>query len=70
GEEAEGRYRWAFDAFFEAAVERKLLWPDGFGLVSLRLSVFDGDRCLEKQPENTAIEIDVPEEGNEMFWPT
>ena len=70
GEEAEGRYRWAFDAFFEAAVERKLLWPAGFGLVSLRLSVFDGDRCLEKQPENTAIEIDVPEEGNEMFWPT
>ena len=69
GEEP-GRFRFAMDDIMELAVERSILWPDGYGPIGFTVSLLDGDSLLENWPEEEPIQFEVPEKNKEIFWPS
>ena len=69
GGECPGEYQYAMSAICEIALNRKFLWPDGFGRLGLSVRLADGERTLEEWPDQATIDVDVPEPDREIFWP-
>lgn len=68
--QADGVYEYCLGDILEVAIRRSSLWSEGFGMLDLNVSVFDGEEKLETWPVDDKITLDVPEQGKELFWPT
>ena len=62
-------FSYAFADELEIAIAREKVFPDGYGLVQFSVSLFEGENKIETIPEEKTIELDVPQKGQEMFWP-
>ncbi len=64
------KYTLAFDELLELAVERSYIWPEGFGPLTIAVSLMDGEKKMESWPEDAPIILQVPERHKELFWPS
>jgi len=65
-----GEYRFAYGDILELSVERTFLWPEGFGLLSFTVGLFEGDQRLESWPDQEPIQLEIPRPDQEIFWPS
>ncbi len=68
--EVSGQYQFALGDILELALERKFLWPDGFGRLSFTVSLYDGQKMIESWPDGDPITLDIPQPHRELFWPS
>ncbi len=67
--QVENEYLFAFDEILEIAVKRSFVFDQGHGPLGFTVSLFDNDTEVESWPETDAIKLEVPDIGEELFWP-
>ena len=63
-----GDYRYIFSNLLEAEFKRNILLPSGSGRLEFFLSVYKGERLMEKWPPDDPIVVEIPEKDREIFW--
>ncbi|MCP4685545.1 MAG: glycoside hydrolase [bacterium] len=65
-----GEYRFAYGDILELSIERTFLWSKGSGTLSFTVGLYQGDQKLESWPDQEPIQLDVPRQDQEIFWPS
>jgi alpha-amylase/alpha-mannosidase (GH57 family) len=69
GESTKG-YHYCLRDTLEFAVDRQVLWPNGFGTLGFTVTLYEGDERIESWPENEPIRFEVAQKDRELFWPS
>jgi alpha-amylase/alpha-mannosidase (GH57 family) len=70
GKQLDGGCEYCLGDILEVAVDRTVLWPDGYGQVGFTVTVLEGEQVLETQPKHEPITLNVFAKNQELFWPT
>jgi alpha-amylase/alpha-mannosidase (GH57 family) len=62
-------YEYAVADILELAVDRKSLWPQGFGQLGVAAGLYEAGQQVEQWPEDDMIRLLVPEPHAEIVWP-
>ncbi len=65
-----GQYRFAFGDILELSVERSFLWSECYGPLSFTVALHQGDQRLESWPDHEPIQLEIPRQDHEIFWPS
>lgn len=69
GEKTPGPVRHALDEVLEIAIDRTFAFDGGSGTLGFTVALMDNDTEVESWPETDAITVEIPDWGEEMFWP-
>ena len=62
-------FSFALGELLEIAVERSFIFDQSQGSLGFQVTLLEGDSEVETWPETDVITFDLPDKGNEMFWP-
>jgi hypothetical protein len=65
-----GQYRYVLGEILELMVDRKYLWPEGFGKLGFTVTLYENGQQIESWPEHEPLQLQVPRRDQEIFWPT
>ncbi len=66
----ESELSYAFSEELEIAIKRSKILPESFGKILFAVSYYEGDNNIETIPDVEPIELMIPKQDQEMFWPT
>jgi alpha-amylase/alpha-mannosidase (GH57 family) len=61
-------FGYAVDRIMEARFHRKILTETGNGSIEFNISVFAGDKLIEKWPPDEMLKLELPDRNKMSFW--